>query len=85
MVEAAGAVEALAGEHHGDGAEQDAEVEPEAPVVDVPDVVADALVPADGVAAVDLGPARDARLDGEAPALEGADVDALQTRRDHAY
>ena len=40
-------------------------------MVDIPDVIGELLLPAQGIAAVDLGPAGDARLHLHASRLEG--------------
>ncbi len=50
-------LDALAPQHSEDRAPQDAQVEQQRAVLDVPDVVLEALLPARGVAAVDLRPA----------------------------
>ena len=62
----------MAGQDRPDARRQDFEVERKAPVIDVPDVERELLLPADRVAAVDLRPAGDARPDLEAPGLLGA-------------
>src|SRR5215217_4439297 len=72
------AVEAVAGGQHSDRLGQDAQVEPEGPMLDVPDVQLDPLGPSQRGPAVDLRPSGDAGLDGEPPALAlGVAVDLL--------
>src|SRR6266542_3421563 len=56
-------------EERGRGAQEDLQVEPRGAVLDVPDVQLDALCPRQPGAAVDLGPAGDAGLDLQPPAL----------------
>jgi len=55
--------DAISFEDFPDRQEQDADIQPQGAVVHVPDVQVKLLFPADGVAAVDLGPAGDARAD----------------------
>ena len=59
--DARGVVDAVAAEDHADGAGEDADVEAERRVVDVPDVEGQPFVPRRRVATVHLGPAGDAR------------------------
>lgn len=56
----AGGADALTADHFPDGEQKDARIEPEALVVDVPYVEAEFLLPGEGIAAVDLGPAAEA-------------------------
>ena len=52
----------VAPEHLGDGQGQDFDVQPQAPVIDIPDVKGELLFPGKRVAALDLRPAGNARL-----------------------
>ncbi len=58
-----GGADAVAPDHLCQGAPENAQIEQEAVMIDVPRIQAESLFPADGVAAVDLGPAGDAGLD----------------------
>src|SRR5262249_2379765 len=69
--------EAVAGDEEPEGPEQDAGVEQRAAVVDVVDVELDPLLPGDAGAALDLGPAGDARADLVAAALVRRVIDHL--------
>ena len=53
---------AFAAYHLPYGEQKDANIEPEALVVDVPHVEAELLLPGDGIAAIDLAPAAEAGL-----------------------
>ena len=78
----AGLVDAFALDDFEQGAQQDAQVEPEAQVVDVPDVEGELFFPTDGVTAVDLGPAGDAGPDGVAAHLfGGVELEVLHEQR----
>ena len=55
--------DAFALDHFPQGQEQDLQVQPEGPVIHVPDIQAELFFPGQGVAAVDLRPAGDAGLD----------------------
>src|SRR4051794_31990068 len=63
--------EAPPGEQQPGGAHEDAHVEPQRTVIDVPDVQRDSLLPVERPAAVDLGPAGQPRLHLKAAALLG--------------
>jgi len=56
---------------HEEGFDDDAEIKPEALVLDIPNIEGEFLVPSQGVAAVDLRPTRHARLHEHALGLEG--------------
>src|SRR5436190_14653465 len=71
VLPAAGAalVEAVPAEDHAGGPQQDLEVQAPAAVLDVPEVELDAVAPRQRGATVDLRPAGEPGLDGQAPAL----------------
>ncbi len=72
-------------QQHRDGAQQDAQVERERAVLDVPDVELDPLGPRERGAAVDLRPARQPGLDLEPAALAlGVALDLVGERRARA-
>src|SRR6059036_2172607 len=64
-------VDPVSVEHEPRGASKDPQVEPERLVLDVPDVELDPLRPRQRGAAVDLGPAGDARFNLQPTALPG--------------
>src|SRR5262249_31401422 len=70
-------------------APEDLQVEPEGPVVEVPEVQVDSLRPADRLAPVHLRPAGDARLDRQAAAVvvgvAGDLLDEIRARPDEAH
>lgn len=67
------------------GQEQDLQIQPQIPVVHVPDIVFKLLLPSHVVAAVNLGPAGDTRLDlMAAKLLGGVAVEVLHHQRPRA-
>jgi len=57
-----GRTDVLAADHLPDREQKDAQIQPEALVIHIPDIKPELFLPGDGIAAIDLGPATEARL-----------------------
>ena len=71
LAAAMGGVDPRPRKYFEEGHDDDLHIQPEGAMVDIPDIEGEFLLPAEGITAVDLGPAGDARLHFHAACLEG--------------